>query len=95
MIVQRITHTAKPGKLGEIIELLKGFVEGSGASGRVLTPGWVNWDTVQVEVEWETEEDMDKFWTDLDRSLPGVAEAFARINDLRESGSTDVKWETW
>ena len=94
MIVKRYTHTAKPGKRGELIEVLKDWLEGSGASGRVLTPGHTNWDTVQVELEHETEEDMDKFWADLDRSHPAVAGVHKRINALRESGSSNVQWRT-
>ncbi len=37
MIVERYTHTAKPGCQAELVELLKGWVEGSGTSSRVLT----------------------------------------------------------
>jgi hypothetical protein len=96
MIVVRYTHTAKPGKRNEIIELLKGWVEGAGVSGRVLTPGYANWDAVEIEVEWETEEDRRKFWAGYDsiRSRPRVAEFHEKLSDLRESGSTRVQWQT-
>ena len=94
MIVRRYTHTAKPGHRTELVELLKGWVEGAGVSGRVLTPGYANWDRVQVEVDWETQEARDKYSADYDRSQPGVAEFHEKINDLRESGSTTVQWQT-
>jgi hypothetical protein len=94
MIVVRYTHTAKPGYRKELVELLKGWVEGAGVSGRVLTPGYANWDQIELEVEWERQEDMDKFWADYDRSRPGVAEFHKKIDGLRESGSTRVCWYT-
>jgi hypothetical protein len=94
MIVVRYTHTAKPGRRDELVELLKGWAKGAGVSGRVLTPGWVNWDKVQLEVEWEKEEDMDRFWADFDPSRLGVAELHEKLDDLRESGSTRVRWDT-
>ena len=94
MIVERFTHTAKPGYREELVELLKGWVEGSGAPGRVLTPGYADWDMVELDVEWETNEDMDKFWNDYDSSQPGVSEFHKKNKDLRESGSTRVVWET-
>jgi hypothetical protein len=94
MIVVRYTHTAKPGCRNELVELLKGWVKGAGVQGRVLTPGYANWDMVALDVEWETQEDLDKFWAEYDRSQPGCAEFHERVSDLRESGSTRVRWET-
>ena len=94
MIVDRYTHTAKPGCRDELVKLLKGWVKGAGVSGRVLTPGRADWDRIELDVEWETKEDMDKFWADYDSSQPEFAEFYETISDLRESGSTRVVWET-
>ena len=93
MIVIRYTHTAKPGKRNELIDLLKNWIE-AGMPGRVLTPGYADWDKVELECEWETEEDRQKFWADYDRSHPKIVEFHEKISDLRESGSTRVRWET-
>ena len=91
----RYTHTAKPGKRKELVELLKGWAEYPGASGRVLTPGYANWDTAQLELEFETREDRDRFMAGVDWSQPRIAEFVEKISDLRESGgSTTVVWET-
>jgi hypothetical protein len=90
MIVQRFTCTAKPGYREELVELLKGWVEGLGAPGRVLTSD--DWDKVEMDLEWEREEDRVKFWNDYHHS-PN-AEFHKKLNDLRESGSIFVRWET-
>ena len=94
MIVTRFTHTAKAGCRKELVELLKGWMEGAGATGRVLTPAYADWDKVELEIEFETEQDQDKFWAGYDPSQPGCAEFYKKNSDLRESGSTTVDWHT-
>jgi len=93
MIIERFTHTAKPGCRKELVELLKGWVEGAGAPGRVFTPGLADWERVELDLEFETVQDRDKFWAGYDPSQPGVAEFYEKNSDLRESGSTRVRWE--
>jgi hypothetical protein len=94
MLVVRYTHTAKPGCRDELVKLLKGWVEGSGVQGQVLTPGYADFDMVELDVEWETGEDSRRFWADYDRSQPGVAEFHEKLAGLRETGSTRVEWWT-
>jgi hypothetical protein len=94
MVIERITHKAKPGCRTELVELLKGWLEWAGATGRVLTPGWANWETVEIELDYETQEDLDKFWADFDGSRPEHVEFFKKLNSLRESGTTRVIWST-
>jgi hypothetical protein len=94
MIVTRFTHSAKPGCREALVEVLKGWVEGSGVSGRVMTPGWADWDKVELVVEWESDEDIDKFWANYDSSQPWAADLHKRLDELRQSCSTNVRWET-
>ena len=89
MIVDRVIRTAKPGCKYELIKVLKSWVEWSGVTGRVYTSN-VSYDTVILDIDFETEEDRRKFYDGLDWSQREMVEITTKINDLRASG---MFWE--
>ena len=88
MIVIRVTHRAKMGHGSELIELLKGWLENEGRSGRVYSSR-NTWDTVSLDVEFESDEDINKWRAGW--NPPGDRPFMKKLNALRELGST---WET-
>jgi hypothetical protein len=89
MIIDRVIRTAKPGCKYRLIKVLKNWVEWSGAMGRVYTSN-VNYDTVISDIDFETEQDRQRFYDGLDWSQWKSIEAPEKIDDLRAPGMT---WE--
>ena len=87
MIVSRFTHTVKVGHKSELIELLKGWLDLAGLAGRVYSSRYA-WETVSIDVEFETDADEAKFAADYDFSQPEFAEWHKKLDELREPGTT-------
>ena len=85
MIIARYTWKAKSGCRAEVITLVKAMVERLGFTPRVCTYEWGSYDIVTSDLEFETMEDLDKFWKDLDRSQPAWVEWLKNYPDLVES----------
>jgi alpha-D-ribose 1-methylphosphonate 5-triphosphate synthase subunit PhnH len=81
MIVHRVIRTAKPGCSSELRKVLKSWVELSGATGRVYTTN-ANHDTVILDVDFDTEEDLKEFYNGLDWDQREMVEITTKINDL-------------
>ena len=91
MIVRRFTHKAKVGRKSELVDVLKGWLEKSGLTGRVCS-SYYGWDTVSCDLEFETSEDLDKLWGNFDWNQPFAVEFLKKLDELRESGSTKETW---
>jgi hypothetical protein len=89
MIVDRVMRTAKPGCKHELIKVLKSWVEWSGVTGRVYTSN-ASYDTVILDIDFDTEEDRREFYDGLDWSQREMVEVSEKLDDLRTSGMT---WE--
>jgi hypothetical protein len=85
MVVVRITFRVKRPHVSELIELLKDSLETRHQSGRVYSSR-NTWDTVSLEIEFESDEDLHKWWT-ADWTPEG-REFMKKLSALRESGST-------
>ena len=86
MIVQRITWKVKVGCKNEFIELTKAVVEEQGLTPRVCSYVFGPYDVVTSDLEFETEEDQQKYHTDW--SKPKTAEWAKKHAELTESGTT-------
>ena len=85
MLIERRTFKTKVGCRDEVIKLLKALVEEQGLTPRVCTYVDGPEDIVTSDYEFETMEDMDKFWNDVDPSGPVFVEAHEKVPDLIES----------
>lgn len=85
MIIARFSWKAKTGCRPEVIKLVKALAEELGFTPRVCTYRWGVYDTVTSEFEFETMEDQDKFWNNVDPSQPAYAEWIKKVPDLVES----------
>ena len=88
MIVQRYTFKVKPGCKGDFIQLTKALVEESGRTPRVCSYTFGPYHTVISDLEFESEEDMRKYWDEVDWSGPQASEWLKKHNELIESGAT-------
>ena len=89
MIVERWTYQAKFRHKGELIELIKTFVERHGLTPRVWTYRYGGvFETVSLDLEFETEQDQQKYWAGIDMSQGEDAEAHEKLLDLIMPGIT-------
>ena len=89
MIVERWTYQAKFRHKGELIELIKTFVERHGLTPRVWTYTYGGaFETVSLDLEFETEEDQQKYWAGVDISQGEDAEMHEKLLDLITPGIT-------
>ena len=82
MIVERWTWKVKPGCQDEMIKLLKALIEETGLTPRVWTFRFGPGDIVGSDIEFETEEDRQKWWREVDASKPKAAEFAKKHHDL-------------
>ena len=73
MIIARYSWKAKTGCRAGIIEFIKGLVKELGFTPRVCTHVWGSYDMVTSDLEFETMEDLDKFWSNLE-PIPAFVE---------------------
>jgi hypothetical protein len=90
MIVERWTWKVKVGSRAEVIELLKDWVQAAGLTPRVCTYVYGLYEVVTSDLEFETQEDQNQFWNDLDWSRPALAEWSKRRPDLTESSHREL-----
>jgi hypothetical protein len=82
MIIERWTWVAKTGCRAEVIKLVKAMVTELGFTPRVCTYQFGSYNTVVSELEFESEEDIKKFWAGVDQSKPAWVEWHKRNVDL-------------
>jgi hypothetical protein len=82
-----MTFRAKPGRLMEMIELLKAERERIGGTSRIYSYLYGPRDVMVNELTFETEQERQKFWDEW-RVQPEAAEFLERFDRLRESGGT-------
>ena len=88
-VVERWTWKVKAGCRDEFVELVKSWVERHGLTPRVCSFLFGAWNTVSSDLEFETEEDRQKFYDDIvDWSQPENVKLLQKLNDLRESDLT-------
>ena len=85
MIVERFTWKAKVGCEAEVVKLVKALVEEAGFTPRVCTYTFGPFHLVTSDLEFETEEERQKFWNDIDSSQPAYAEWRKKRPGLIES----------
>ena len=88
MIVERWTWTAKVGCKREAIEAIKALLELNGFKGRVCTHMSGAYYAITWYQEFETMEDRQKVWGEIDWSRPGVREMLKKHQDTIETGTT-------
>ena len=88
MIIQRITFPVKVGCRDEFIKLTKAVVAEMGLTPRVCSYRFGPYDVVISDLVFETEEDRQKFWAEVDWSTPKAVEWVKRGHELREFGTT-------
>ena len=85
MVVERFTWKAKVGCNSEVVKFVKAMVEESGLAPRVCTYTFGPSNIVTSDLDFETEEDRRKFWTEIDPSAPAFVEWHQKYTDLVES----------
>jgi len=88
MIVQRMTFVAKPGRLGEMIELFRAERERTHTSGRISTFLYGSRDVLENELTFDNEQERQSFWDEWS-SQPEAAKFLKKLQGLRESGGTN------
>lgn len=94
MILERTTHKVKVGRVPEFVELHKRWLEHNGVTGRICSNNNA-WGIVTVDIEFDSYEDWLKFWTGYDGNSPENKEFWKKLNELRESGTTQEIWRVW
>jgi len=84
MIVERIVWKVKAGCRDEVVKLVKAVAEEAGVTPRVCTFTSGPPDIVTSDFEFETEEERQKFWKDLDWSAPAIDKWIKKHDDLTE-----------
>ncbi len=85
MRIMRFTWKAKTGCRAEVIRLVKAMVVELSLTPRVCTYMYGAYDIVTSYLEFETEEDQNKFWNNIDTSQPAWVEFHKKLPDLVES----------
>ena len=88
MIIMRGKWKVKFGCEGEVIKFVKAVQEELGLTPRICTHMWGSQTTAGIvtsDFEFETMEDLNKFWDNLDRSGPAYVEWHKKNTDLVES----------
>jgi hypothetical protein len=88
MIIERFTWKVGHQQMDEFIKSVKAMVEKAGWTTRICTFMFGPMDIVIHDLEFETEEDRQKYWTSIDWSLPEITEFKKKYADLAESGAT-------
>jgi len=90
MIIERFTWKVRHSRQQqeELIKSVKAMVEKAGWTTRTCTFMFGPSDIVILDLEFETEEDRQKFWASIDWSLPEMTEFVKKYADLAESGAT-------
>jgi hypothetical protein len=88
MIVERFTHKPKVGHTYELVKLAKDWLERHNLTGRVCTIEFGRLSTVCMELEFETMQDLLKFWDGYDWAEPEVIETTKAFEDLLETEPT-------
>jgi hypothetical protein len=94
MIVQRVTHHIKPGRMDEAAELLMAEKAKLGhllTAGRVYTPNIAAINVLVNDLVFEGFAELHKFWEDWG-SRPETAEFWEKWNDLTDVGGTNEIW---
>jgi hypothetical protein len=93
MIVQRVTHKVKPGCSDEVVKAFKTWLDGEGDRivGHIYTSNYA-WDTVVVDLHFETDQDRDKFWAGVDWGQPEAIALAKALEELTVSGTTSEVW---
>ena len=85
MIIDRLTWKVCHSHHAEFIESVRAMVEKIGSPSRICTFMFGPMDVVIHDLEFDTEEDRQKFWNDIDSSQPAYAEWRKKRPDLTES----------
>ena len=88
MIVERITWKVNHIHHSEFIKLVKAAVEGLGKTPRICSYMFGPKDVVTSDLEFETMDDRQKYWADLDRNQADFVEWIKKYPDLAEIGMT-------
>jgi hypothetical protein len=88
MIVERWTWKVKLGCRAEVIELAKTAIAEAGLTPRICSFIFGPYDIVSSDLEFESEEDRQKWWAGLDWSQPGLAEWRKKEPELLVSGTS-------
>ena len=89
MIVHRWTWKTNPGCREEFIALSKAAFEAQGVTPRICSFIFGPYDTVLVEIEFQSEQDRQAFFDHIDWSKPETSEWGKRHDDLVESGTVN------
>ena len=89
MIVHRMTWKMKLDCRSEFIELTKAMLEEAGVTHRVCSFIFGPYDVVLVDLEFETEQDRQAYFANLDWSKPKITEWGKKHDDLIEPGTVN------
>jgi len=91
MIVNRMTHVVKRGRMDEAVALIKELGEKRGEQGRIFVCQYGATNRLAIELEAESLAELEKGWTEWLAS-PEAAPFYEKWYDLTE---TDVTNEIW
>jgi hypothetical protein len=86
-----MTWEAKPGCREKLLEWARKGRElpgGKDVASRIYSTRHGNWHQVTMEIEFETQEDLDKHWASIDWSLPEVQAYDKELWELVTPGHT-------
>ena len=88
MVIERWTWQVRPSNQQEAIELLKDLVKALGFKPRVCSYRFGPVEAVSSDLEFDSFLDREKWWADLDTSLPEYVAWEERLGELTEPGIT-------
>jgi hypothetical protein len=92
MVVERVSYRVKHEHKREFIELVKALVAAAGVAPRVCSSIYGDTGVVTSDLEFETEEDQHKFWSNFDFSMPEYVEFMDKFADMTETGYIHELW---
>jgi hypothetical protein len=93
MILQRLTFHVKPGRMDEVVEMLKAADEvlGSTDISRIYTPNIGQFDVVVNDLEFENLAELDALWAEW-WSNPETPAFMEKWNELVDAGGGSEVW---
>ena len=91
MIVNRMTVTAKQGRMEELIELLKEGRKQGGYDFRLYQSSLGTYDQIAYEFEFEDMAAFEKFWAEWN-ALPETPAFLEKWNYMTKAGGTNEIW---
>ncbi len=90
MFIVRDMFNAKPGMAGKLAKLMKEVMTMQGAKGRVLTDAVANYNTVVMEMEYQSLTEIEQRMKEYMEGRPELKQKMAGYTDLWLTGKREI-----